>query len=94
MTQPLSRATNCQSKACHSWNILRKISPYKLPDRPVCQYFADVICEWSLPKFAVSVTEIADKLSAAEERLKPVQERLAAVERREEDLKVGSFICP
>ena len=45
-------------------------------------------------KFAVSVTEIADKLSAAEERLKPVQERLAAVERREEDLKVGSFICP
>ena len=48
----------------------------------------------ALPKFAVSVTEIADKLSAAEERLKPVQERLAAVERREEDLKVGSFICP
>ena len=43
-------------------------------------------------KFAVSVTEIADKLSAAEERLKPVQERLAAVERREEDLKVGGLI--
>ena len=50
------------------------------------------MCEWSLPKFAVSVTEIADKLSAAEERLKPVQERLAAVERREEDLKVGGLI--
>ena len=40
-------------------------------------------------KFAVSVTEIADKLSSAETKLKPVQERLTAMERREEELKVS-----
>ena len=37
MTQPVGRATYCQSKARYSWNIFRKISPYKLPDRPVLQ---------------------------------------------------------
>ena len=35
MTQPVGRATYCQSKARYSWNIFRKNSPYKLPDRPV-----------------------------------------------------------
>ena len=40
-------------------------------------------------KFAVSVTEIADKLSSAEATVTPLQERLAAMERREEELKVS-----
>ena len=31
MNQPAGQATYCQSKARYSWNIFRKISPYKLP---------------------------------------------------------------
>ena len=38
-------------------------------------------------RFAVSVTEQADKLAAAEARLKPVQERLHAMEGGEEQLR-------
>ena len=46
MTQPVGRATYCQSKARYSWNIFRKISPYKLPDRPVRDMqFYDVCTE-------------------------------------------------
>ena len=37
MTQPPGRYTYCQSKARYSWIIFRKISPYNLLRRPVCE---------------------------------------------------------
>ena len=48
ITQPVGRATYCQSKACYSWNIVRKISSYNLPDRTVDVSVLVLKSEWFL----------------------------------------------